>query len=268
MFKGLEQKLIPRHISYNLARGKDEITILLENIRQPGLSVVFDVPFEPSLNEASPSGPLPRSAPSLSGWVHYSRPFVDSQPFELVLEIGHECTRLDIISMCAEFFGDAKKRISRLFEVVANKLNLPSMQPLGLLMASGRAESQSASPEDTPLSDGDKIKVVVDDSAAITLDGQRWNRDVMGTYDGKEAKGSSRNSSITSLNIPPPTKRRRISEGNVEGGIWTVRSGQWRLRVQDARHGKSAVECVLVAVKLDAYTGELARNEQRGFLGG
>jgi hypothetical protein len=170
--------------------------------------------------------------------------------------------------MRAEFFGDGKKRISRLFEVVANKLNLPTPQPLGLLMASGGAGSDPASPGNTLLSDGDKVKVVVDDSAAITLDGQRWNRDVMAMHEEEDVAESARNLSITSLNVPPPTKRRRISEGNIERGIWTVRTGQWRLRVQNARHGKSIVECVLVAVKLDAHTGELARNERRGFLDG
>jgi hypothetical protein len=268
LFKGLEQKLIPYHISHNLPRGRDEITIRLEDIRQPGLSVIFDVPSQSPLHPTSSTDPHPRSAPSLSGWVHYSRPFVDSQPFELILEIGQECTRVDISSMRAEFFGDGKKRISRLFEVVANKLNLPTTQPLGLLMASGGPGSQRASPGNTALSDGDKVKVVVDDSAAITLDGQTWNRDVWGMDKEEEVEETSRNLSITSLDLAPPRKRRRVSEGGVKGGVWTVRTGQWRLRVQSAQHGKSAVECVLVAMKLDAYTGELARNERRGFLGG
>jgi hypothetical protein len=52
-----------------------------------------------------------------------------------------------------------------------------------------------------------------------------------------------------------------------EPGIWTVRSGQWRLRVQSANNGKSGIECVLVAVKIDALTNEMARNESRSFLG-
>ncbi|KAF6825866.1 btb poz domain-containing protein, partial [Colletotrichum musicola] len=49
---------------------------------------------------------------------------------------------------------------------------------------------------------------------------------------------------------------------------WVVRTGQWRLKIQGSRSGKSAVECVLVAVKLDAYSSESARNGARGFLNG
>ena len=65
----------------------------------------------------------------------------------------------------------------------------------------------------------------------------------------------------------PPRKRRRVDGG--EGiGIWTVRTGQWRVRVQAASNDKSAVECVLIAVKIDAFTAELARNQERAFLSG
>jgi hypothetical protein len=46
-----------------------------------------------------------------------------------------------------------------------------------------------------------------------------------------------------------------------------IKTGQWRLRVQNAKNGKGGVECVLVAVKLDALSGEFGRNGQRSFLG-
>ena len=45
-----------------------------------------------------------------------------------------------------------------------------------------------------------------------------------------------------------------------------MKVGQWRLRVQNARNGKGGVECVLVGVKIEAVSGELGRNMQRGFL--
>ncbi|KFY82504.1 hypothetical protein V500_10499, partial [Pseudogymnoascus sp. VKM F-4518 (FW-2643)] len=65
----------------------------------------------------------------------------------------------------------------------------------------------------------------------------------------------------------PPRKRRRVEEG-AGIGTWTVRTGQWRVRVQAATSDKSAVECVLIAVKIDAFTAELARNQERTFLSG
>ena len=40
--KGLEQRLIAHHISYNLERQQSEIVIRLENIRQSGVSFVAD----------------------------------------------------------------------------------------------------------------------------------------------------------------------------------------------------------------------------------
>jgi hypothetical protein len=38
--------------------------------------------------------------------------------------------------------------------------------------------------------------------------------------------------------------------------------------VQNARNGKGGMECVLVAVKIDAVSSEMGRNMQRGFLAG
>ncbi|OBT56406.1 hypothetical protein VE04_03368 [Pseudogymnoascus sp. 24MN13] len=185
LFKGLEQKLIPHSISHNLQRGKDEITIRLEDIRQPGLSITFDAPFQTAPSPEPFARHLRYSAPSMSGWVHYMRPFVDTTPRELIIEISGECTRLDVDTMRAEFSGDAKKRVNRLVEVLANKINMPNARPMG-----------------------------------------------------------------------------------VESEVWTVRTGQWRVRVQAASNDKSAVECVLIAVKIDAFTAELARNQERGFLSG
>jgi hypothetical protein len=68
-------------------------------------------------------------------------------------------------------------------------------------------------------------------------------------------------------------KRRRLDvapTGQI-GGVapveeWVVKKGQWRLKIQGSQGGKSAVECVLVAVRLEAYSNEQARNAQRGFL--
>jgi hypothetical protein len=69
--------------------------------------------------------------------------------------------------------------------------------------------------------------------------------------------------------FPPSRKRKRVDSNSPSDGLpeeWVVRTGQWRLRIQGSRNGKAAVECVLVAVKLDAMTSEHARNAQRGFL--
>ena len=72
-----------------------------------------------------------------------------------------------------------------------------------------------------------------------------------------------------------PTRKRRRTDGSTIGGVggeekevWVVRRGQWRLRVQNSRSRKGGVECVLVAVSLEAFAFERGRNAQRGFLAG
>ena len=267
-FKGLEQKLIPHSISYNQSRGRNEIVLRVEDILKSGISVVND----PAAG-ASPGEPL-------TAWVNYMRPWEDTTPFELVLEIGSESTKLHMHSMRAEFFGQVKQRIARLFEVIATKLNLPqTTQPLGLLMAAGGAGSQPASPGNTPLSE-DLVRIVIENDTHIMLDGKahsyRGENDEIATAMSASSlagDGERQDSPLSSAGggyYFPPRKRRRTDmppSGSAEE--WVVRTGQWRLKIQGSRgSARGAVECVLVAVKLDAYSSELARNAQRGFLRG
>lgn len=242
--KGLEQKLIRHEISFNLSRQKEEIVLRLQDIRQSGISVV------PS--SESSSGQL--------GWVNYARPFVDNKAYELVLEIGSECSKLHLHNMRAEFSGDGKTRISRLFEVIATKLNLPTTQPLGLLMKSGGASSAPASPGNTPISE-DQVKVVIDSDAWVQLDGREWKREKE-DFDGSSVAESPA-SSVTGHH---PVKRRKVELVTGDDESWVIKTGQWRLRVQQAHGVKRGVECVLVAVKLDAISAEVTRNARRAFL--
>lgn len=160
--KGLEQKLIVHSISYNATTSVSEIVIRLEDVRQSGISYV-----------ASPSASDPLST---AGWVHYARPYVDEEAYELILEIGDEACRLDLRYMRAEFYGLMKARISKLFQVIANKMGMPVNAPLGLLMAEGGAASGEASPGSTGLSE-DKVKVRVGADAFIILDGDEYVMD-------------------------------------------------------------------------------------------
>jgi len=278
-FKGLEQRLIPHAISFNQARQREEIALRIRDILKSGITVA----------------PEPTSVDPLAGWVNYARPYIDDRSFELILEIGEECTRLHFgpgSSVRAEFFREVRIRVAKLFEVIATKLNLPpTTQPLGLLMAKGGASSQPPTPGNTPLSE-DLVRVVLDPEANITLDGSPWEleSDHQFGYSGAGAGGNMSapssagglgggQDSPMSTSIPQHygRKRRRVnshgfgsSQGGAAGGVeeWIVKTGQWRLRIQGAKNGKAAVECVLVAVKLDAMSSEQSRNSQRPFLGG
>ncbi|KAL2197051.1 hypothetical protein P885DRAFT_60444 [Corynascus similis CBS 632.67] len=251
--KGLEQRLIPHAISFNLARGRDEIVLRLRDILKSGISVV---------GEPTPADPF-------AGWVNYARPYVDERAYELVLEIGGESTRLQlmggggiagVVDAKAEFFGEMRARVTKLLEVIATKLNLPPTTQLGgLLMASGQNPAVSPSPGNTSLSE-DLVKVVLDSETSVVLDGKPW------TPNSEEDDLSWMTGNADTALLP--RKRRRVDDQGEEVEEWIVRTGQWRLRIQGLKNGKAAVECCLVAVKLDAYSSERARNTQRSFLGG
>ncbi|KAI9657292.1 MAG: hypothetical protein M1829_006937 [Trizodia sp. TS-e1964] len=274
--RGLEQKLIPHHISFNCTRDKSEITIRIQDIRPLGLSFINDA--------------LPADRSPTTGWVNYMRPFVDETSHELVLEIGEECTKINFHNMRATFHGETKARIAALFQVVANKMNLATTQPLGLLMmAGGGAADQPPSPGNTPLSE-DQVKIRIDAETHVLLDGEQYaieraesapgsNWEAEGTPSPRLAYGAGEQARDPLLNLPLSGRssgrlasarlplQRRYQSGSLHAfGEWVVKKGQWRLGIQPSGDGKGGVEVVLVAVKLDALSGELGRNAQSAFL--
>ncbi len=294
-FKGLEQKLIPHSLSFNQARQRHEIALRLEDVLKSGISIaneptpfdmlagwvnyarpfVDDKPAELVLEIGSENTmlhffpPPPPPPPPPQGAAVSSSPMSSMSPTGLPGQQG-------LTGIRAEFFRDTKIRVARLFEVVATKLNLPpTTQPLGLLMAKGGASSQPPTPGNTPLSDN-LVRVVIEpETTAITLDGRPFAVPDMIVDDG----GLGSSGGIEGVeSLGPSRKRRRVDYAalggaaggtvGVAGTTWIVKTGQWRLRIQGAKNGKSAVECVLVGVKLDAMSSELARNQQRDFLGG
>ncbi|TGO19618.1 hypothetical protein BTUL_0003g00720 [Botrytis tulipae] len=281
--KGLEQKLIPHSISYNLLRKKSEITIRLADIRQSGLSILTNI----SPSTAPSPEPLisPNPSPTSVGYVHYQRPFADSSPSELILEIGDSAALLHWDTMRLEFFGETKIRMGRLLEVVATKLNLPVKQPLGLLMKNGGASSEPASPGKSGLSE-EMVRVVVGEDCGVMCDGKVV--DLNGAIDENSSVGGQGSSKKRRMEggIALPASM-DVGPGAMKDENWIVKSGQWRLRVQNhgsagqgARmgvgvgvggqalvNGKAEWECVLVAVRLDVVSGERGRNLSRGFLG-
>ena len=324
--KGLMHKIFVHNISYNAERGTSEIVMRLEDIHKSGVSFMCD---------ASPSDQSP-----LGGWVYYARPFVDEINYEVVVEIGNEETKVDFRSMRAVFYGATKARISSLFQVVADKMNLPSNLPLGLMMSSGGASAAPASPANTPLSE-DRVKIRISHETHILLDGQEhsMNDDAFPMHYGSasyedyddsssnpspsvpanstaslqpnnlDTPNSNINSNIAlgsavgrpasrpnstmrpSTTIappqPPPTKKRKRQGSLDEFGEWIVRKGHWRMRVQpraESPHsqpsrrgggggnsssgdlGGMAMEIILVAVKIDAVSGQRGRNAARSFI--
>ncbi|ETN42580.1 uncharacterized protein HMPREF1541_01737 [Cyphellophora europaea CBS 101466] len=169
--RGLEQKIIAHSIAYNLARERHEITLRLEDVKPSGVSFTPDASSVPS----PPSSPSHHtlSVPT-AGWVSYARPFTDETSYELVVEIGGESMQLDLTDMRADFHNLTKARVGSLFQVVANKMNLPTNAPLGLMVLSqGQGQAgEGKSPGHTPLSE-DRVKVRFEEATSVTLDGER-----------------------------------------------------------------------------------------------
>lgn len=314
--RGLEQKIIAHNISFNLERQRNEICLRIEDIKPSGVSYKADE----SAGDRN-----------TGGWVYYARPFVDDISYELIIEIGGEATVVSLSEMRADFHGLAKARVSSLFQVVANKMNLPTNAPLGLLVLSGSAQSpHTTSPGHTPLSE-DKVKVLFEPASDIWLDGNRYEvdwdstlgramrQDVTGSVEDDEDVDSDAMSEVeldieqdhlsaarsrekissdtypeasrTSSTTQPqgrarvttsridtassgPRKRRRPTLSSGSGGNgngnWVIRNGQWRLRVRQNNRDttRGGYEVVFIAVKIDAFSQERARNSRRTFLTG
>lgn len=284
--KGLEQRLIPHSISYNLARKRSEMVIRLEDVRQSGISFVAD--GQAPQTAAPPQGQSPASpassttassTPNGPGWVYYQRPYVDSEAYSLILEIsGSESIYLAIAPGSAGaparigraiFHKQTLARITSLFSVIANKMNLPVTQPLGLMMMERGAgvASLPVSPGNTGVSE-EKVKVRIGQDADVLVDGEKWK---VNADDNDE---NDENDDESSMDVDPSevsgTRKRRRRQEQDEGEDWVVKKAQWRLRVQPMSggqsSGKSGMEVILGAVKIEAYSNERGRNAARDFL--
>ncbi|KAL5614993.1 hypothetical protein BROUX41_005059 [Berkeleyomyces rouxiae] len=248
-FRGLEQRLIPHSISFNLRRKKTEMVVRLEDILKSGLSVVCDTD---NIDQD------PHTA-----WVNYMRPLVDKEPMELIVEIGVEQTRLRFSpngDIRAQFYGMTNTKVGKLFCIIAGKIGLSSHTLDGGAATNNTPHTETAPrPGMTALSD-ELVRVALTSETSIILDGQKY---IPETSDGdSNASGTFDASS---------SRKRQRTDQNYGGSLeepeeWIVKKGQWRLKLQSSKNAHKPVECVLMGVKLDATSSEMSRNEERGFL--
>ncbi|KAJ5642554.1 hypothetical protein N7490_006554 [Penicillium lividum] len=207
--RGLEQKLIPHQLAVNPFSQRSEITIRLGDVRPSGIRFAQDA-----------------ALPSLSGPVMYTRPFIDDDAADLILEIGDESTLIHCASHRANFIGLAKSRMASLLQVVGKKLNLT-----------------------VPDFGGLPIKI-------------RFERETDLNINGESNVQRTERQMEPDMSEVLPAKRQRSKRS--KSGSWIVRTGQWRLHVQ--MNGKDAYDAILIAVKLDVCTTPRIRNQARNFL--
>lgn len=272
--KGLEQRLVPHQISFNLGRQKSEILIRLEDVRTSGISFVADSTIEATTPATSPESSTTSMNARGPGWVYYQRPYVDSEAYNLIIEIGgEENTILEVEPPVAPttariaratFHGQTLLRITRLLSVVADKMALPVTQPLGLMMLErgGGVASLPVSPQTSGMSD-EKVKVRIGSDADVIVDGQKWQSDACSDVsEAMDADDDRRTSSRRQ-------SMRQQSAGNTHVE-WVISKAQWRLRVQpvssSVQSDRNDMEVILAAVKIEAYSNERSRNSARDFL--
>lgn len=258
--KGLEQKLIAHDISWNFERRKHEITIRLEDVKPSGISIISDDNTIPT-NTTTPQ----------PGWINYSRPYVDEQPRELILEISGESAKLDPKAGRIEFSGLTKQRMAALLGVISSKLGLPVSQewPMGLKMveslekANGslrqgiNAGAATRNPGNTPISD-ERVKVSLGEDTFLMVDGVEVNvKEFAMVGEGDESGGDG---------MEERNKKRKRSDDGKKEAEWVVKKGQWRLKIQPVEGKKNGVGVVLMGVNVDAFASERARNKRRVFL--
>ncbi|KAI4221725.1 MAG: hypothetical protein L6R36_006693 [Xanthoria steineri] len=289
--RGLEQKLIPHEITFNLEQRVTEIVIRLQDLKPSQISAVY---------ERQPLPDEDHFLPRKRRYVHYARPFISEPHHALILEIcaskATEPILLDHTTKRITVFGNTRSRITALFQTIANKLNLPTTVPLGLMMAEGaNPESRGKGPGSTGLSE-EKIMADISTEACVKVDGEEWVDEDIELFGEKDTPAvevedfadtlldwprtplqideiASTKRPLGSPSDDRLTKRRRAGDNQAERHIWTVDKSQWRLRLQstsiaenDGPEEERRVEIVMVAVKIEATSGEKARNIRRRFL--
>jgi len=100
------------------------------------------------------------------------------------------------------------------------------------------------------------VKVWVDRETDVTLDGECYPTDHL-------PRGSTSPAAETPVHVP--SKRKRTEDIIEDAGEWIVHQGLWRLRILP-NPADDGSELVFVAVKLEAFTNQRARNKKRTFL--
>ncbi|CAE7030285.1 hypothetical protein CFE70_004108 [Pyrenophora teres f. teres 0-1] len=269
--KGLEQKLIPCEISYNLNRQQSEILVRLEDIRQSGVSFSPDKFASDSESESvsggqstgfSPNGvPAVSPAPSTSsssavlraGYVSYARPFTDDHANSnvLVLEISTgestslylpRCARRASMSgslnleLRATFYNSTLARVTSLFSVVAAKMGLPATQPLGLmyLQSGGGVAAQAVSPANSGVSER-RVRVRLDTDCALQIDGAGAEVSMDGESGciGIRRIGQGRDEWVWGGSKVADNDAWHLRADEQEAEVeWTIKRAHWRIRVE------------------------------------
>ncbi|CBF89110.1 hypothetical protein AN0624.2 [Aspergillus nidulans FGSC A4] len=235
--RGLEQKLIPHHITFNPLRRRSEIVIRLEDVRRSGIRI------------EAPS-PSPGSREGGSGVsVQYARPFADDSPHDLILEIGGENTVIDLATMRPTFLNSTQARVSSLLQVILDRKN-----------------SQDRSSSSAVAVTAHSICAQIDEETDLTIDGAQQASNHQYHIPDPASAGPAPKRRRVKVEGPEAASQYEEQDGS-SNGFWVVRNGQWRISIRPGASSGDEVQFAFVGVKLDVYTRERVRNRKQAFLG-
>lgn len=162
----------------------------------------------------------------LRGEVHYARPYMDDGGRRLILEVGGDSV-VRVVMDC-----DGRSGHVKFWGKTAAKMK----RLVGVVgTRTGLSLPTSEGNQGVPFA----VLCTIGNQADVVVDGKRW--DVGDDCMSRDA----------------------MVLGQGEGG-WMAKKSQWRIEAVVCRDGK--LEVTLEAVKIEAYSSERARNEDRGFL--
>ncbi|KAI9777222.1 MAG: hypothetical protein M1816_004821 [Peltula sp. TS41687] len=256
-FRGLEQKLIAHRITFNPERDRTDILMGLDDIRSSGISIR-------------------QHGPGSGHWISYARPFVDDPAHELIIEIGGNCTTLDLRTMQATFHGSERIKLTSLCQNVFNQVDEPRSKQVASSTEPATGSSAVGSMHNSSVG---RFGFEINEETSIRLDGGVYEAHRTSQGNGHEPGQNDHryHKDVQAEAARPRHPHMTISESHGQNGgrtrqagtldgtsdltsEWIVQTGQWRLRIQ------KPAEIMLVAVKLDAHSGEGAWNARRSFL--
>lgn len=168
-------------------------------------------------------------------------------------------------------------------------MGLPATQPLGLMLqqTGGGVAAQPVSPENSGVSER-RVRVRLDPECYLEIDGKPAELAVDAGTNRIGIRHVGGEQSARKRVKRSEHQADRSSGDNDEDWVWggaqesqasvgdgeeskesiVVKRAHWRIRVENVEGEVGKMVVVLVGVRLEGYSGEKARNQARGFLGG
>ncbi|KAF2216189.1 hypothetical protein CERZMDRAFT_33612 [Cercospora zeae-maydis SCOH1-5] len=264
--KGVEQRLIPHRIAFNLRRQRSEILLRLEDVHKNGVSFVADrvaggMTAQPSLGKNAPQNGV--AGP---GWICYQRPYVDAEAHNLIIEVGgEESTTVELEPTASStsnscmarvtLHNDTEKAFARLLSAIADRMSLPVIRAVEP-MTPGRNGSHAGSRNQSQYQHRghNTFRMHIGPDADVVVNGHRQS--LVGHVDAADEMD------VDDAQRPAANGRKVRHDNHSPATHWVVNKAQWRLRAQP----RNGIEVILDAIKIEAYSSESSRNAASDFL--